>query len=66
MGPLRAAACEWRERAGVEAEWSARPLAAFNDQPVEELALDADPLVVDHPCCKGLTVRNAFSSWFDG
>lgn len=49
MGPLRAATCEWRERTGVEIEWSARPLAAFNDEPVAELALRADLLVVDHP-----------------
>jgi multiple sugar transport system substrate-binding protein len=49
MGPLRAAARAWRERAGVEIAWSARPLASFNDQPVEELALEADLLVVDHP-----------------
>jgi multiple sugar transport system substrate-binding protein len=49
MGPLGAAARAWRERAGVEVEWSARPLAAFNDQPLEELALEADLLVVDHP-----------------
>jgi multiple sugar transport system substrate-binding protein len=49
MGPLGAASRAWHERTGNEIDWSARPLAAFNDEPVEELALRADLLVVDHP-----------------
>jgi multiple sugar transport system substrate-binding protein len=50
MGPLLAAASVWAERRpGVAIEWSARPLAAFNDQPIETLARRFDLLVIDHP-----------------
>jgi multiple sugar transport system substrate-binding protein len=47
--PMRAAAAAWRKRAGVEVEVSARPLAAFNDQPVSELTDEYDLVFVDHP-----------------
>lgn len=33
----------------VRIEWSARSLAAFGDQPLEELAPHADLLIIDHP-----------------
>jgi len=47
---MRAAARAWAElRPGVAIEWSARPLAAFNDEPLEELARRFDLLVIDHP-----------------
>ncbi len=50
MGPMRAAALAWGElRPGIAIEWSARPLSAFNDQPLEELARRYDLLVIDHP-----------------
>ena len=50
MGPMLAAARAWeRLRPGVAVEWSARPLGAFNDGPIEELALRFDLLVIDHP-----------------
>jgi len=50
MGPMLAAARAWATlRPGAEIEWSARPLAAFNDQPLEELARSSDLLVIDHP-----------------
>jgi multiple sugar transport system substrate-binding protein len=49
VAPMRAAAAAWRERRGVDVEWNARPLAAFNDQPVAELADRYDLLFIDHP-----------------
>jgi multiple sugar transport system substrate-binding protein len=47
--PMAAAAAVWRSVRGVEVAWDARPLSAFNDQPVEELAADYDLIVFDHP-----------------
>lgn len=50
LGPMRAAAAVWAEtRPGVSIEWDARPLAAFNDQPLGELTDRYDLLVIDHP-----------------
>ena len=47
---MEATALEWgRLRPGTSIEWSFRPLAAFNDEPVEELAPRFDVLVIDHP-----------------
>lgn len=65
MGPMRAAARAWAKlRPGVEIEWSARPLAAFNDEPVEELARRFGLLVVDHPFA-GTAARTACLVPFD-
>lgn len=48
--PLRAAAGVWeRLRPDVRFHVQARPLAAFNDQPITEIAAAADLLFVDHP-----------------
>ena len=59
MGPMLAAARAWASlRPGVEIEWSTRPLAAFNDQPLEELARSFDLLVIDHPFA-GTAARTA-------
>jgi multiple sugar transport system substrate-binding protein len=50
VAPLKAAATAWRsEHPEVGFEVTARPLAAFNDQPVTEIASTADLLFVDHP-----------------
>lgn len=49
MEPMLAAADAWHARTGVAIAWEFRPLAAFNDQPVRELAADFDLLVIDHP-----------------
>ena len=49
VAPMEAAAAAWAQRAGVQIAWEARPLAAFNDQPVSELTADYDLLFVDHP-----------------
>lgn len=50
VDPVRAAAAAWqRIHPEVRIEVGARPLAAFNDQPVTEIASTADLLFVDHP-----------------
>jgi multiple sugar transport system substrate-binding protein len=38
-----------REHPSIAIEWSARPLAGFESQPVEALAKDYDLIVLDHP-----------------
>jgi multiple sugar transport system substrate-binding protein len=47
--PMLAASAAWHELTGVTVAWEFRPLAAFNDQPLHELAPDYDLLVIDHP-----------------
>ncbi|HZB32526.1 MAG TPA: hypothetical protein VE465_20380, partial [Streptosporangiaceae bacterium] len=48
--PMAAAAAEWsRWRPDVAIRWDARPLAAFNDQPIAAAAADYDLIFVDHP-----------------
>jgi multiple sugar transport system substrate-binding protein len=48
--PMRAAAHEWqRLHPDVRVDVAARPLAAFNDQPVTEIATAADLMFIDHP-----------------
>jgi multiple sugar transport system substrate-binding protein len=47
--PMVAAATVWLERTGVEIEWESRPLAAFNEQPLSEVADRYDLLFIDHP-----------------
>jgi multiple sugar transport system substrate-binding protein len=49
VAPMRAAAAAWRLRTGDAFTWDARPLAAFNDQPLDELTGSYDLLVIDHP-----------------
>jgi multiple sugar transport system substrate-binding protein len=46
---IAAAEAYRRVRPDVRVEWRARPLALFNDQPVEEVAADYDLIFVDHP-----------------
>lgn len=48
--PMAAAAAEWsRRRPGVLIRWDARPLAAFNDQPIAAAVAGYDLVFVDHP-----------------
>jgi multiple sugar transport system substrate-binding protein len=47
--PMAAAAREWRRRTGVAVAWDARPLAAFNDQPIAGAVAGYDLVFVDHP-----------------
>lgn len=42
-------ALETIEHVGADVTWDYRPLSAFNDQPLRELAEDYDLLVVDYP-----------------
>ncbi|MCW2953050.1 MAG: hypothetical protein JWQ48_2220, partial [Conexibacter sp.] len=49
VAPMRAAAAAWQLRTGEVLTWDARPLAAFNDQPLDELTGSYDLLVIDHP-----------------
>lgn len=72
--PLLAATADWVTRrdsggaGGVTIEWDARPLKAFEDQPLEELTARYDLLVFDHPFTgtaaeSGLVV--AADEWLD-
>lgn len=48
--PMAAATEAYRRvRPDVRLEWSARPLAQFNDQPVDQIAAEYDLIFVDHP-----------------
>jgi multiple sugar transport system substrate-binding protein len=48
--PMAAAAAAWRRlHPHVAVEWEARPLAAFNDQPITEAVRGYDLVFVDHP-----------------
>lgn len=48
--PMAAAADAWHARVpGIRVEWSTRPLADFNDQPIDEVGVDYDIVFIDHP-----------------
>ena len=47
--PLRAISDDWSKTSGVPVVWDARPLKAFEDQPLEELAQGYDLILIDHP-----------------
>jgi multiple sugar transport system substrate-binding protein len=50
VNPVRAAAAAWEaSHPEVRFAVTARPLAAFNDQPLTEIARTADLLFIDHP-----------------
>jgi multiple sugar transport system substrate-binding protein len=50
MAPMRAATEHYRElHPHVNFSLTARPLASFNDQPIEALPGEADVVVFDHP-----------------
>ena len=49
VAPLRNAAAAWSERTGDRITISRRPLQAFNDQPLRELAPECDVMIVDYP-----------------
>jgi len=48
-GPLEAISGEWSRESGVSVAWDARPLKAFEDQPLDELATAYDLVLIDHP-----------------
>lgn len=58
--PVRAAASEWQSaRPHVQFRVMARPLAAFNDQPLSEIAASADLIFIDHPMVGGVADSGA-------
>lgn len=49
-GPVQAATTMWAQsHPDVAVTWDARPLRAFEDQPISEVAADYDLLMIDHP-----------------
>jgi len=48
-----------RVRPDVRLEWRARPLAQFNDQPVEQVAAEYDLIFVDHPTAGSVAETNS-------
>ncbi|MEN3284052.1 MAG: multiple sugar transport system substrate-binding protein [Solirubrobacteraceae bacterium] len=61
VGPMLAAAEAWRARTGTAVHWEFRPLDAFNDQPLHELAADFDLMIVDHPAVPEAVVHGALA-----
>ena len=59
--PMLAAADAWHARTGVTVAWEFRPLAAFNDQPLHELAPAYDVLVIDHPAVAEAVAHDALA-----
>jgi multiple sugar transport system substrate-binding protein len=52
MDPMRACADRWAEiTPGFRVDWGARSLRSFGDQPIRELALGYDLVMIDHPSC---------------
>jgi multiple sugar transport system substrate-binding protein len=50
MAPMRATAAAYeREHPEVRITWEARTLQAFGDQPIEDLTMRYDLLIIDHP-----------------
>lgn len=49
LDPLAAVSAEWSRASGVPVRWEARPLKAFEDQPLEELASTYDLVLMDYP-----------------
>lgn len=47
--PLAAVSARWSKRTGIAVHWDARPLKAFEDQPLEELASAYDLVLMDYP-----------------
>jgi len=49
LDPLDAISAQWSRASGVSVSWEARPLKAFEDQPLDELARDFDLVLMDYP-----------------
>ena len=66
--PLAAVSAAWSERTGIAIDWDARPLKAFEDQPLAGLASAYDLVLMDYPfvgtaAASGLIV--AVEDWAD-
>ncbi len=57
--PLKAAAKMWWQKKRIELKIQTRPLTAFNDQPLTELAETCDVMVIDHPHVSGAAQEGA-------
>jgi multiple sugar transport system substrate-binding protein len=61
--PLLAASRTYAaSRPGVDVRWDWRPLAAFEDQPLAQLAEAVDLIVIDHPHCGAAAVDGALAA----
>lgn len=49
LNPLRVVSQQWAAGRDVNIQWDARPLKAFEDQPLEELTASYDLILIDHP-----------------
>lgn len=49
INPLVAISHRWTANSGIDVYWDARPLKAFEDQPLEELASVYDLVLMDYP-----------------
>lgn len=49
LNPLRAISAEWQQSRDLTVSWEARPLKAFEDQPLQELASAFDLVLMDYP-----------------
>ena len=49
IDPLKAVGQKWSTTSNATIEWDARPLKAFEDQPLEELTERYDLVLIDHP-----------------
>jgi multiple sugar transport system substrate-binding protein len=67
--PMVAAAAAWQKLTGMTVDWDFRPLSAFNDRPIVELASGYDLLVIDHPAIPEAIDERAIrplEDWIDG
>jgi len=68
-GPVRAATATWvQTHPEIAVAWDARPLRAFEDQPISELAVDYDLLMIDHPHVGAAVAQDALlalGDWID-
>lgn len=68
-GPVRAATAAWvQTRPDISVTWDARPLRAFEDQPISELAAGYDLLMIDHPHVGAAVAEDALlalGDWID-
>jgi len=49
LNPLNAISAQWSRDHSVAVQWEARPLKAFEDQPLDELASAYDLVLMDYP-----------------
>lgn len=63
LEPMRAAAERLRQERVADLTWSFRSLAAFNDQPLGDLAAGVDLVVIDHPHVPGGARRGELKSF---